>query len=323
MTGRSDFRARLPWLGGDLQTVRNLLLRIDPDLSAWPGERLLLPLADGDRLWASLHRPMVPCGRPLAVLVHGLSGSQESIHVRATARCLLERGFPVARLNLRGAGPSVATCRGLYHAAATGDLAEALDAIPAELACDGIVAVGFSLGANLLLRMLGEQGPRTPLRAAAAVSAPIDVAATSARFHRLRNRLYMRWLLGELKIEARAPGRVLSQEERAVIDSVESIYDLDDRFVAPRHGFAGAPEYYARAASLPLLPDIVVPTLVIHALDDPWIDAAAYRAFDWRRTRAIRPLITRRGGHVGFHARGHAAPWHDVRTAEFFEEICG
>ena len=133
MTGRNDFRARLPWLGGDLQTVRNLLLRIDPDLSAWPGERLLLPLADGDRLWASLHRPNVPRGRPLAVLIHGLSGSQESIHVRATARCLLERGFPVARLNLRGAGPSVATCRGVYHAAATGDLAEALDAIPVPI----------------------------------------------------------------------------------------------------------------------------------------------------------------------------------------------
>ncbi|MDA0952064.1 MAG: alpha/beta fold hydrolase, partial [Proteobacteria bacterium] len=289
MTGRSDFRARLPWLGGDLQTVRNLLLRIDPDLSAWPGERLLLPLADGDRLWASLHRPNVPRGRPLAVLIHGLSGSQESIHVRATARCLLERGFPVARLNLRGAGPSVATCRGLYHAAATGDLAEALDAIPADLARDGIVAVGFSLGANLLLRMLGEQGPRTPLRAAVAVSAPVDVAATSVRFHRLRNRLYMRWLLGELKSEVRMPGRVLSNEERAVIDAVESIYDLDDRFVAPRHGFTGAPEYYARASSLPLLTDIAVPTLVIHALDDPWIDDTAYRAFDWRRARAIRP----------------------------------
>ena len=323
MNPAPGFRSRLPWLGGDLQTVRNLLLRVDPDLTPWPGERLLLPMKDGDRLWAALHRPLQARGRPLAVLIHGLSGSQESIHVRATARHLLERGFPVARLNLRGAGPSVATCQGLYHAAATGDLIEALDALPKALVQDGVVAAGYSLGGNLLLRTLGELGGMARLCAAVAVSAPIDVAATSARFHRPRNRLYMRWLLGELKKEARMPGRVLSEEERAVIDAVGTIYDLDDRFVAPRHGFSGAPEYYARASSLPLLPAIAVPTLVIHALDDPWIAPEAYRGFDWSKAPALHPLITRRGGHVGFHGRGHGAPWHDVRLAAFFEDICG
>ena len=323
MSDEPAFRPRLPWLGGDLQTVRNLLLRIAPDLSPWPGERLLLPMADGDKLWATLHRPTAPMGRPLAVLIHGLSGSQESIHVRATARHLLQRGFPVARLNLRGAGPSVETCLGLYHAAATADLAEALAVLPAEQTRDGVVAAGYSLGGNLLLRTLGEQGAGVPLRAAVAVSAPIDVAATSARFHQPRNRIYMRWLLNELKEEARAPGRVLEPQEEAVIAAAETIYELDDRFVAPRHGFSGAPDYYARASSLPLLPAIAVPTLVIHALDDPWIDDAAYRAMDWSRAPALTPLITRRGGHVGFHGRGDAAPWHDVRMAAFFEEICG
>lgn len=323
MTTLPPFRPRLPWLGGDLQTVRNMLLRVSPDLSPWPAERLYLAMADGDRLWASLHRPEVGRGRPLAVLVHGLSGSEESIHVRATARHLLQRGFPVVRLNLRGAGPSVATCRGLYHAAATGDLVEALSVLPGDLVRDGVVAVGYSLGGNLLLRALGELGPRAQLRAAAAVSAPIDVAATSARFHRPRNRIYMRWLLEELKQEARAHGHRLDSRERALIEEVATIYDLDDRFVAPRHGFSGAGDYYARASSLPLLPAIAVPTLVIHALDDPWIDDTAYRTFDWARAGAIRALITRRGGHVGFHGRGDAAPWHDIRIAAFFEEICG
>ncbi len=323
MSEETPFRPRPPWLGGDLQTVRNMLLRIAPDLSPWPAERLYLPMADGDRLWTLLHRPAAPRGLPLAVLVHGLSGSEDSIHVRASARYLLQRGFPVLRLNLRGAGPSVATCRGLYHAAATPDLAEALVVLPPELTRDGVVAAGYSLGGNLLLRMLGEQGRAAGLRAAVAVSAPINVAATSACFYRPRNRIYMRWLLNELKEEARAPGRALSERERTVIEAVETIYDLDDRFVSPRHGFSGAPEYYARASSLPLLPAIAVPTLVIHALDDPWIDDAAYRTFDWSRARAITPLITRRGGHVGFHGRGDTAPWHDVQMAAFFEEICG
>jgi len=321
VTREAVFRPRLPWLGGDLQTVRNLLLGISPDLSPWPVERLMLPLADGDRLWLALHRPDQPRSRPLAVLIHGLSGSEDSIHVRATARHLLQRGYPVARLNLRGAGPSVATCRGVYHAAATADLAELLDVLPGDLTRDGVVAVGYSLGGNLLLRMLGEAGARAPLLAAAAVSAPIDVAATSAQFHRPRNRLYMRWLLGELKREAFAHGRALTGRERAVIEEVSTIYDLDDRFVAPRHGFSGVDDYYAQASSLPLLPRIAVPTLVIHALDDPWIAPQAYRAFDWSTARSLHPLITRRGGHVGFHGFGGPVPWHDDRIAAFFDSL--
>src|SRR5690606_13070741 len=108
----APFRPRAPWIGGDLQTLRNQLVRGRSRLAE--GERLWLDLGDGDALAAMLHRPS-RTGRPLAVTIHGLSGSEASSYSRATAAHLLGEGYPVLRLNLRGAGPSQPRCRGQYH----------------------------------------------------------------------------------------------------------------------------------------------------------------------------------------------------------------
>ena len=107
-TGFPPFVARAPWWGPDLQTLRNHLRRIDPDLAPWPSRTIEFPMGDGsgDVLLASLHRPDDAgqnARRPLVLLIHGLAGSADSIHVRASARHLLQQGFPVLRLNLRGA----------------------------------------------------------------------------------------------------------------------------------------------------------------------------------------------------------------------------
>src|SRR5215469_5724240 len=110
------FRSRLPWWGRDLQTLRNHILKSEPSLAEYPAERLEFLMADGDRLVASLHRPHpepggIQAGRPLVILIHGLTGSEDSVYIRTSARHLLERGYPVLRLNLRGAGPSEGLCR--------------------------------------------------------------------------------------------------------------------------------------------------------------------------------------------------------------------
>ena len=121
------FRERAPWYGGDLQTLRNVVRGTPPDLP--DGERLLLPMPDGDRLAARLDRQAGgPIARPLVVLVHGLAGSELSGPVVASMRHLVGQGWPVLRLNVRGALPSRPTAVGHYHAGRTGDLAEALRA---------------------------------------------------------------------------------------------------------------------------------------------------------------------------------------------------
>lgn len=314
------FAARAPWWGPDLQTVCNLLRRPRPRASVASRERLALPLADGsgDLLSALLERPP-RAERVPVMLVHGLGGCEDSHYMGVSAAALLRRGHPVVRLNLRGAGPSGATCRGLYHAGRSADVRDAIRGLPEDLLARGLVLVGFSLGGNVLLKLLGEGLAGLPVLAAASVSAPIDLAACSRRMCAPRNRVYQAYLVRRLKREASEGAAQLSSAERVALRTARSVYEFDDGFVAPRNGWSGAPEYYARNAALSFLPEIRTPTLLVHALDDPWIPAEAYLRFAWRENPSLLPALASGGGHVGFHARGSRLPWHDRCLARFLE----
>jgi predicted alpha/beta-fold hydrolase len=319
-----SFRARPPWLGGDLQTMRNFLLRVRPSLGAWPAERIEFPLGEGggksDALVGSLHRPAEPSRRPLVVLIHGLAGCEDSAYVRVSARHLLRSGFPVLRLNLRGAGPSRSLCRQQYHAGRSDDLAAVIGQMDGRLAGHGLCLVGFSLGGNLLLKYLGERGRMAPVLAAASVSAPIDLAATQRRMMERRNRLYHDYMLAGMKRDLLLAPELDDELRRTALE-VRDVRAFDDRLTAPRNGFDGVDDYYAQSAALQFLGGITVPTLVIHALDDPWIPATPYKAFDWSANPRLAPLLPRRGGHVGFHGLGSFVPWHDRCIAKFFQRM--
>ena len=204
-----SFRPRFPWWGGDLQTVANVLVPPRSDLTPHTSERLEIDLKDGtgDRLVCALDRPETPrTGTPLCLLIHGLTGSQESHYIYSMARTLLDRGYRVLRVNLRGAGPSRATCKGHYYAGRSQDFRALLAALPHSLSAAGMVAAGYSLGGAMLLKYLGEEGRACPLVAAASVSAPIDLSLTCRNMMRPRNTLYHRHILGQMKVEALAPG---------------------------------------------------------------------------------------------------------------------
>ncbi len=317
------FSPRPPWWGPDLQTLRNLVrgpVRSLPEGTR--SERLELPLADGsgDRLAARLLRPAseAPGDRPLVVLVHGLGGSEDSGYIGVSSTHLLASGVRVLQLNLRGAGPSRILCAQQYHAGRTADLRDALRALPAELERAGIVAVGFSLGGNMVMKYAAEFGG---LRGAVSVSAPIDLSAASHRFLAARNRVYHAYLLASMKREALAEGAAVSEEERRVLPGIRSILEFDEKIVAPRGGFAGAEDYYAKNNARQFLDAIRVPALLIHAQNDPWIPASAYSTFDWGSNPALTPLLPRGGGHVGFHGRGSRVPWHDRCIGTFLESL--
>jgi predicted alpha/beta-fold hydrolase len=316
------FRERALWWGGDLQTVRNVIAGNRAGrLPA--GERVWFAMTDGDRLAGTLHESDGDAARPLAVLVHGLAGCEDSAYLVASTRHLLASGFPVLRLNLRGAGVSRPVCRSGYHAGRSEDFADVLTALPAPLRRHGVVAVAYSLGGNMLLKHLGERGAGSGLTAAVAVSAPLDLAAASRRFRAPRNALYQRWLLGNMKREALAGG-ALTEDRRAAIVAARTVYDFDDRYVAPRHGFAGADDYYTRCSAARFLAGIATPTLLLHADNDPWIDAAPYRVAAQTGNSALTVEITRGGGHVGFHGPREAAGghWHDAAVAAFLDASC-
>lgn len=316
------FRPRWPWIGPDLQTLRDTIVRPFPDLQAASTDRLDFPMPDGtgDTLVGFLDWPKNPVpGRPLAILIHGLTGCSESTYKRRAAAQLVATGYPVLRLNLRGAGPSRDLCRFQYHSGRSEDLRAVLGRLPDHLVAHGLVLIGWSLGGNMLLKALAEFGDAFPIRAAAAVSAPIDLMASARRFRDSRNALYQRWLLARMREEAVAGRAEISQSERSAITRAVDVIAFDDVFTAPRNGFRDAADYYARNSAQRVMTAIKVPTLVIHALDDPWIPAEAYRAFDWKGAPSLTPLLPRGGGHVGFHAPGGHS-WADSRILKFFNE---
>ncbi|TXL71649.1 alpha/beta fold hydrolase [Vineibacter terrae] len=313
------FRPRFPWLTGDLQTIANRFLPRVSDLGAAASERLRLPLDDGsgDTLLAMLDRPRVDQGGPALVLIHGLTGCETSTYMLNTTRHFLALGHPVLRLNLRGAGPSRPLCGDIYYAGRSQDVRAALRLLPADLTARGLVAVGFSLGGNVLLKYLGEEGAAAPLRAAVAVCAPIDLSATCQHMLRPRNWFYHRYIIAMMKREALGPGARLTAAERAAVRSARNVWEYDDRFIAPRHGFAGAEDYYDKSKAVRYMPVIRTPTLLIAAADDPWIPVSIYRRFAWAASKALEPLLAAGGGHVGFHAAGSPTPWHDQAIERF------
>jgi predicted alpha/beta-fold hydrolase len=319
-----EFRARLPWLGADLQTLRNHFRGPVFDVSDEDTRRLSLPMRDGsgDQLAAAAHGEIRGVD-PVVVLIHGLGGCEDSDYVRASAATLGRRGFPVVRLNLRGAGVSRPTCRLQYHAGRTTDLADALTALREDHGASSFFVVGFSLGGNMLLKFLAEAGTTFPIIGAASVSAPIDLEAACRRILERRNYVYHRVLLDRVRDEACGPSAELSATERRAIAQARTILEFDEHFVAPRNRYAGAREYYIDNGSQRFLNGIRVPTLVVHALDDPWIPGDAYRSFDWSRNSNLLPLLPEEGGHVGFHGVGTRIPWHDRCIGQFLRDLTG
>jgi predicted alpha/beta-fold hydrolase len=318
------FRPRFPWWGPDLQTLAVLLQSSASDLSPHSSERVCFPMADrtGDILLGMLDRPEEPmAGRPLVILIHGLTGCEDSVYILSAARHLLNLGYTVLRLNVRGAGPSRAYCGEHYHVGRTADFRRVLLQLPEELTGDGIVAIGYSAGGTMLLKYLGEEGSFSPLRAAATICAPIDLVRNARHMEKRRNWFYHNYILNGLRAESLGEGARVSDEERAVIRSARNVFDFDERFIAPRHGFTGAEDYYSLCAPLHFMPEIRVPTMVLAACDDPWIPIEHYRELKWSDNPWLLPVMPSTGGHVGFHGHAGNRPWCDVVVEKFLAKV--
>lgn len=319
------FEAGAPWWGGHLQTIAGALPTASPrDLDQYPGERLsaLVPDGTGDRLVATLHRPAAPnTNRCLIMLIHGVSGSEDSSYILRSAIYFLNLGYPVLRANLRGAGPSRPLCKLQYHAGTTDDLVHLVSMVPADLRPNGIAAIGYSLGANVLMKFLGERGASAPFRAAIAVSSPLDLAAVSRRFMRWDNTLFQFAILSQLRTESIKPAAELSEQERNAVLRTRTIWDFDQTFTAPRNGFRDAEDYYIRSSCSGFLEHIAVPTLMIYATNDPIVPSDAYLQYRWDRNPKLVRLLSQSGGHCGFRGANRHAYWHDVCAARFLKAI--
>ena len=141
--------------------------------------------------------------------------------------------------------------------------------------------------------------------------------ATQHRILEPRNRFYHAYLLSRMRKEGVLLLRDRKWRRRVLMSN--TVREFDERVTAPLYGFASAADYHARCSSAPVLGQIAVPTLLIHGLDDPWIPAEPYLAFDWRAHPQLTALLPPQGGHVGFHGRGDRLPWHDRCILRFFD----
>lgn len=231
----------------------------------------------------------------IVVVVHGLGGSATSYYGRKAAVAASKAGIDSLRINLRGADRGGAD---YYHAGLTEDLDAALRSKALE-GYERILLLGYSLGGNMMLRYLaGEPDPR--VRAAAAVCSPIDLKVSARAIDRPRGAFYRRHVLRALKDIYR---NVAEQRDVpvAVRDAmrIDTMELWDERIIAPRHGFAGAEDYWAKTSACNVLDDIGIPTLFVAAERDPMVLIDSVRPW-LQNAHTLRRIITPHGGHVGF-----------------------
>ena len=302
------------WLrSGHLQTaLPSLFRRVDG--VAYQRERL--ELDDGDFLdldWAG------PASDRAAVVAHGLEGSADRAYVRGMTRELARRGWRVCAWNLRGCSGEPNRLLRAYHSGATEDLGAVVSRVLRDH--ETAAVVGFSLGGNLTLRWLGEQGDGIDPRVVAGVgvSVPIDLAASSETMDAWSRRVYMLRFLRSLSAKlAEKAERFPDAPDPTRTAGMTTFREFDGHFTAPVHGFTSADDYWARASARPVLVDLRVPTLLVNALDDPFLAPTCY-PYEVARANPHLTLATpAHGGHVGFIER-HAPFWSETVTGLFLD----
>ncbi|MEO5703022.1 MAG: alpha/beta fold hydrolase, partial [Gammaproteobacteria bacterium] len=207
-----------------------------------------------------------------------------------------------------------------YHAGETEDFAALVDTLRQREPHTPLAAVGFSLGGNVLLKWLGELGERAPLQAAVAVSVPFDLANSVQRINEGFSRAYQLRLVRGLRKSIQAKfNRIAAPPNLGNLRRLRSIREYDDNVTAPLHGFANADEYYSRSSSRQYLKNIRIPTLILHATDDPLMSAQAIPQTN-ELSSSTRLELSERGGHLGFV--GGKYPWRpeywlELRISEF------
>ena len=321
---RSEYIYRPAWWvpGPHGQTLWGKFFRPRPKLGTRV-ERWETP--DGD--FVDLHRLGGAAGAPRLFFLHGLEGTIRSHYVAGFFAEAERRGWGADLLIFRGCGDEPNRAPRFYHSGETGDLAFALERVQSEHPSSPMLLAGVSLGGNVLLKFLGENGRKVSdqIVAAAAISVPFDLERGSRFISTGFSRIYDRHFLRTLRRKAlRKLEHYPGLFERSALENAASIYAFDDVVTAPVHGFTDARDYYSRSSSLRFLDQIARPTLLLSAIDDPFLPSAVLdevRAIATRNS-CLELEFTDRGGHVGFI--GGRWPWRpfyygEWRACEFLE----
>ena len=258
------------------------------------------------------------------IICHGLEGDSRKAYIRGMARQFHRSGFNCIAWNYRGCSGEMNNQVYSYHSGATGDLDLVVNfAIEKFDDCE-IYLVGFSLGGNLVLKYLGENGysNRKKIKKAAAISVPLDLYRSCLELSKNENWIYTKRFLNRLtkKVKHKSekyPGQIALNN----VNAVKTLLDFDDHFTAPIHGFKNAKDYYQQCSSIFFLKEIAVPTLILNARNDHFLSKECFPSPKEINNRMITTVYTSHGGHVGFKMiRPKKGYFSEILVHDFFHD---
>jgi predicted alpha/beta-fold hydrolase len=321
---RSDSTEASPWMhpfvprrflsNGHLQTIVGSFL---PRTSSLPEPEIQLIEVEAATSARSASFVLCQCHwqpaevrseRLTMVIVHGLEGSSSSPYVLGNSSRAWKAGCNVVRMNMRSCGAGEDLSPTIYHAGRSEDVAIVMAELARTRNIRSFAMVGYSMGGNLVLKLAGELGAAPPpyLKAVVGVSPLMDLVASSAALHEPQNRLYESRFLGDLLKHFRHqielyPGLYSADG----LNKIRTLRQFDEQIVARYGGFASADDYHRSVASSNWVQDITVPTLVLHALDDPFIRMTPETRAKLLANARVRLVETRYGGHCAFLSPDH------------------
>ena len=287
-------------------------------------EEQLFQVEEDIQVLCDCHWQPEPAGRGTVLIVHGLEGSSESQYVIGTGSKAWNAGMNVVRMNMRNCGGTDHLTPTLYHSGLSGDVGAVLRALVEQKKLTRVALVGYSMGGNLVLKLAGDWGRdnATPpeLKGLAAVSPAADLAPSADAMHEPANRIYEYKFLINLMRRIRRKAELFPELYKMPARWPRTIREFDDVVTAPYCGFTGADDYYDRAAAARVVNKIAVPTLIIHALDDPFIRMLPETRATILANPNITLLETEHGGHCAFLAQpnGYDGRWAERQMINFF-----
>jgi len=318
----SPFVAKSGFKNRHLQTVYSSLFRKIPKIEF---EVENFSLSDGDFLqsyWLKINKRTQQT--PLVILFHGLAGSYESPYIQGMMLELVNAGFDTVLMHFRGcSGVSNLRARS-YHSGDTEDAKEFIKSIKTDKVNRPIYAIGYSLGANMLLKLLGEIKENTSIQKAVAISPPMLLDVCANAMNRGISKYYQHRLLRDLKAALDAKYdkhdmQTLLNLKRRDIKTLKTFWEFDEAYTAPIHGFSSADEYYKKSSSKQFLKDIQTPTLIIHSSDDPFMTPEVIPKKS-ELSNEVTLEVSKNGGHVGFVGGSFFKPeyWLEKRVLDYF-----
>ncbi len=307
-----------------IQTLYSSFFKKSPDLDFEIEE---FELVDGDFVecyW--YNKPSITTNKPLVVLFHGLAGSYKSPYIQTLMQKLDKDGFCSVLMHFRGCGAKINRLARSYHSGDTADALAWLEYLKHTYKQSKLFAIGYSLGGNMLLKLLGELHKNSFLEAAVSVSAPLQLDICADKMNKGFSRFYQYILLKDLrnslykKYKTHDLQKLIGLQKKDIAQ-LTSFWKFDDCYTAPVHGFKSVDEYYEKSSAKQYLKHIQTNTLLIHAKDDPFMTSEVLPK-EHELSQYIKLEVYNHGGHVGFISGNFFKPdyWLEERIIIYFND---